>query len=275
MLAELIPPKVLPRSLSRFDLIAIYFALIFGSYGASQMSGQGWAGIPMMALAAITFLVPCALASYELGTLFPGEGGIYIWAHKTLGPVHGFVAGWLSWVPIFLLLPLGAITIVAHVQVAFRKDWPLSFQVLAQILVIVLVSLISLRRLTVSQGYVRILFFVSAGTAVTVFVVGLMRGTAATPVDSSITSLDLTKYGALYSAAILWLLGVEVPFNMGAEFSDHKKTAGRMMLWGSLALLAGYFLGIIGVLHLTQPGEDDPTTGVAKAVMSFSPSLVP
>lgn len=116
MLAELIPPKVLPRALTRFDLISLYFALIFGSYGAAQMAAGGWAGIPMMLLAAATFLLPCALAAYELGTLFPGEGGIYIWAHKTAGPIHGFIAGWLSWVPIFFLLPLGATTIIAHMQ---------------------------------------------------------------------------------------------------------------------------------------------------------------
>src|SRR5687768_16482452 len=93
MLAEVIPPKLLPRLLRRFDLVTLYFALIFGSYGAAQMAAGGWSAIPMMLLAAVTFLVPCALAAYELGTLYPGEGGIYVWAHKTAGPGHGFFAG--------------------------------------------------------------------------------------------------------------------------------------------------------------------------------------
>src|SRR3970040_210 len=106
MLAEIIPPKVLPKSLSRFDLVTIYFALIFGSYGASQMATGGWAAIPMLVLATLCFMIPTILGSWELGTLFPGEGGIYIWAHKTMGPIHGFIAGWLSWMAVFLLLPL-------------------------------------------------------------------------------------------------------------------------------------------------------------------------
>jgi len=273
MLAELIPPRVLPRVLSRFDLVTIYFALIFGSYGAAQMAGQGWAGVSMMTLAAITFLIPCILASYELGTLFPGEGGIYIWAHKTFGPIHGFIAGWLSWVPIFLLIPLGATTIVAHLQVALNAQWSLGAQVTAQLLVAWAVVIISMKRLSFSQGYVRALFFVSLATAVTVFVVGLLKSSPANPVNAEISSLDLGKYGALYSAAILWLLGVEVPFNMGAEIKDVRRSAGTMMLWGSLALMAGYYLGIIGILYSTPLDQIDTTTGVARAAATLSPAI--
>ena len=273
MLAEVIPPKVLPRSLTRFDLVTIYFALIFGSYGAAQMASMGWAAIPMLTLAAITFLVPCALASYELGTLFPGEGGIYIWAHKTLGPSHGFIAGWLSWIPIFLLLPLGATTITAHLQVAFSAKWPLWAQVACQLAIVNGVALISMARLRISQGYVRAIFFLSFATALTVFVVGLLHAKPATSVTNEIASFDFTKYGTLYSAAILWLLGVEVPFNMGAEFKEHKKTAGVMMLWGSVALLVGYYLGIVGTLFSLPQASIDGTTGVALAAGSLWPLL--
>jgi len=273
MLAELVPPRVLPRVLSRFDLTTIYFALIFGSYGAAQMAGKGWAGISMMTLAAVTFLLPCALVSYELGTLFPGEGGIYIWAHKAFGPIHGFIAGWLSWAPIFLLLPLGATVIVAHLQVAVGHQWPLWGQVAAQMLIVWMVVAISIVGLRLSQWYVKLMFFVALGTAVIVFVAGLASHTKANPVNADIVSLDIGKYGALYSAAILWLLGVEIPFNMGAEVKDVKKAAGTMMLWGSLALLVGYYLGIIGILYTTPLDSIDGTTGVALAAARAFPAL--
>lgn len=273
MLAEVVPPRLLPRVLSRFDLVTIYFALIFGSYGAAQMAAQGWAGISMLTLAAVTFLVPCVLASYELGTLFPGEGGIYIWAHKTLGPAHGFVAGWLSWVQIFLLLPLGATTITAHLQMAFGHEWPLWAQVAGQVVVVLIVTAISIARLTLSQRFVRLIFYISFGTAVAVFAAGLVSRGGGTPVDHEIVSLNLSRYGSLYSAAILWLLGVEVPFNMGAEFSNHRRTAGTMFLWGSLAVLAGYYLGIAGVLLTTPLDAIDATTGVARGAARALPWL--
>jgi glutamate:GABA antiporter len=266
MLAEVIPPKVLPRVLTRFDLITLYFALIFGSYGAGQMAAGGWAAIPMMILAAVTFLVPCALAAYELGTLFPGEGGIYIWAHKTAGPIHGFIAGWVSWLPIFFLLPLGAVTVVAHLQFALGVEWSLAGQVFAQCGFVGFVTLISIMRLRLSQNYISIIFFVSIGTAIAVFASGVMTEPAANPVDAEIFSLDLSVHGALYSAAVLWLLGVEVPFNMGAEIKARKKAIGQMFIWGTLALLIGYLIGIAGILWTTPQDEINVTTAVAAGV---------
>ncbi len=271
MLAEAIPPRVLPRLLTRFNMVTLYFALIFGSYGAAQMSTSGWAGISMLLLAAVTFLLPCILAAYELGTLFPGEGGVYIWAHKTAGPIHGFIGGWLSWVPIFFLLPLGEVTIVAHAQVITATEWSLSVQVAAQCFVVVIVTLISLLRLRMSHSYINVMFFIAVGTAVAALLAGLAKSPAGTPVDRQIFSLDLVKYGALYSSAVLWLLGVEVPFNMGAEFKDHKRVAGTMFLWGSLVLLAAYLAGIAGVLLATPTSQVDATTGVARAVQSVWP----
>lgn len=273
MLAEVVPPLLLPRALTRFDLLTLYFALIFGAYGAAQMSNQGWAGIPMLLIAAVTFLVPCAFASYELGTRYPGEGGIYIWAHKTAGPVHGFIAGWLSWVPIFLLLPLGATTITAHLQFIMGKEWPLLAQIFAQVAVIILVTLLSLARLRLSQTYVNVMFFLAIGTAVAALIAGLLKSPPATPLNSDLRTINIFSYGSLYSAAILWLLGVEVPFNMGAEFKEHRRSSGFMFLWGSVILVAAYVAGIAGVVLTTSAGKVDPTTGVARAVSTLSPTL--
>ncbi len=271
MLAETVPPKILPRVLKRFDLVTIYFAIIFGSYGAAQMAAQGWAGIPMMVLAAVTFLLPCALASYELGTLFPSEGGIYVWAYKTFGPSHGFIAGWLSWIPIFLLLPLDASIISPHIQYIFGVQWGLWTSVICQILFVWVLFGLSILRLRISQTVVNAMFFVAVGTAVAALIAGLLHGSPVNPVTSDIFSLDLSKWGFLYSAAVLWLLGVEVPYNMGAEYSDHKRTGKTMLIWGTLALLVGYFMGMVGILWSTLVGQIDQTTGIVNAVASVSP----
>lgn len=270
MLAEIVPQRLLDRILKRFDLMALYFALIFGAYGAAQMTADGWAGIPMLILAAITFLLPTVLASYELGTLFPGEGGIYIWSQKALGPIHGFISGWLSWVPIFLLLPLGASTIVSHIEFIAGVKLSLGVNIVLQVMVVILITIISCFKLVFSKKYINVMFFVSFGTAIIIFLVALFSGREATPIDNSLTSFDVFKHGAMYSAAILWLLGVEVPFNMGAEIKDHKRNAGFMFLWGTLALMIAYILGIYGVLKLLPAGSINAITGVSDAVNTVS-----
>src|SRR5207249_4915335 len=60
-------------------------------------------------------------------------------------------------------------------------------------------------------------------------------------------------------------------FNMGAEFKDHRRTAGFMFLWGSVALMIGYLIGTAGVLLTTPIAKIDATTGVAKAAFAASP----
>lgn len=265
--------NALPRVLKRFDLVAIYFALVFGSYGAAQMASMGWAAIPMLLLAAVLFLLPCALAAYELGTRIPGTGGIYMWAKQTLGDVHGFISGWLSWVPILLLLPLGVTASTSHLQAALHFEWSKTTDTLLQLGLIWIEVMICALRLKASQKIVRIGFFVSLGTAVTVFVCGLVQPGSATPVTPDITSLDITAHGALFSAAVLWLLGVEMPFTMGGEYGRPKRTAGTMLVWGTLALMAGYLMGIAGILWLLPAGEVDVTRGVAQAVMAHYPVI--
>ena len=235
MVAEVMPQKILPKILTRFDLVTIYFAVIFGSYGAAQMAAQGWAGVPMLTLAAITFLLPCALASYELGTLFPSEGGLYIWTYKTFGPVHGFIAGWLSWIPIFLLIPLNANVVTSFLQFIFGQEWSLLVQLIVQIAFIWILFSVSSLKFRTSQNIVKVVFFLSLGTALVALIAGLTHSGPSTPVDNEIFSFDLSQYGFLYSAAVLWLLGVEAPFNLGAEYSEHKRTGKTMLLWGSRA----------------------------------------
>ena len=42
------------------------------------------------------------MAVVELGNLWPGEGGVYIWATRTMGETWGFIGGYLSWIPVIL-----------------------------------------------------------------------------------------------------------------------------------------------------------------------------
>jgi amino acid transporter len=60
---------------------------------------------------------------------------------------------------------------------------------------------------------------------------------------------------------------------MGAEFKRHRSVAGTMFLWGSIALLVAYLMGIVGVLFSLPLDQIDSTVGVAKAVGIASPLL--
>jgi amino acid transporter len=68
--------------------------------------------------------------------------------------------------------------------------------------------------------------------------------------------------GFLYGTVLLYLVGVETPFNMGAEFLSVKRSAAKMIGWGSLALILIYLLSTLGTM-LVLPGDQiNAVTGV-------------
>src|SRR3954454_16225059 len=97
MLAELVPEQVLPKVMTTFGLTATYVFIICWITGSSVMAAGGWTAIPMWILGIITFLVPAGMAVAELGNLWPGQGGVYIWAFRTMGDRMAFLGGYLSW----------------------------------------------------------------------------------------------------------------------------------------------------------------------------------
>ena len=85
MTTELVPEQILPKVLTTFGLTATYVFIICWITGSSIMAAGGWTAIPMWVLGIVTFLVPAGLAVAELGNLWPGQGGVYIWAYRTMG----------------------------------------------------------------------------------------------------------------------------------------------------------------------------------------------
>ncbi|HVU66349.1 MAG TPA: gamma-aminobutyrate permease-like transporter, partial [Ktedonobacteraceae bacterium] len=89
--SERIAGGILPKVLNSFDMVAIFVAIVlFISNSALIASGAGPAGYVYWILGFITFLIPGAIVTGQLGLMFPGEGSIYVWTTKALGAFMGF-----------------------------------------------------------------------------------------------------------------------------------------------------------------------------------------
>lgn len=88
--------------LTTFGLISIYVFIIYFITGSSIMSSAGWGAMPMWVLGFVVFLIPAGLAVMELGNLWPAQGGVYIWAYRTLNEPLAYFGGFLSWIPVIL-----------------------------------------------------------------------------------------------------------------------------------------------------------------------------
>ena len=75
-------------------MVAIFVAIVlFISNSAILAGGAGVSAYFYWILGFITFLIPGAIVTGQLGRMFPGEGSIYVWTNKAFGPFLGFFAG--------------------------------------------------------------------------------------------------------------------------------------------------------------------------------------
>jgi amino acid transporter len=267
-LAELIPPRILPRVLGRWDLIVVYVSIIFGSYASGQMANAGWQAIGIWILAYLLFLIPAGLCSLELGNVFPDEGGVYVWASKTMGKMPGFFGGWLSWLPVFGAVVTWTAIITSFLTTATGWKLELWQQVSLQVLIVWISVGVALFSLRTAQNVVNKLFYPFMFFAAMTFIAGLIHALtsgSATPLPSSFSELlpDLSKNGATFALAVLLLLGVETPFNMGVEIKSVRSAAPWMVFGGSLILGVFYLLTTTGIMMATPAGKADPYAALA------------
>jgi amino acid transporter len=267
MTTELVPEQVLPKVLGTFGLTATYVFIICWLTGSSVMATGGWTAIPMWILGILLFLLPAGLAVAELGNLWPGQGGVYIWAYRTMNEPLAFFGGFLSWIPVILNGASSPAVVLQLLLLAFHAEIGLTMSIILQLVILWTVVGLALAKLAANQRIMNIAFVVYGVLTAVIFVAGALyaahHGGPATEFSLHDTLVpNFAIGGFLFGTVLLYLVGVETPFNMGAEFLSVKRSATRMILWGSLALIAIYLLTTLGTMMALPTAEIDPVTGV-------------
>lgn len=84
-------------NVSMIGLVAMVCVMVAGGgYGIEDLIGTAGPGISMLVMVLIPFIwsIPFGLASAELSSAYPEDGGMYTWAKEVLGEKAGFVSGW-------------------------------------------------------------------------------------------------------------------------------------------------------------------------------------
>src|SRR5438128_5525834 len=111
--------ELLPRTLSRVDMLVIFIAIVLFIPNASIVQatqGAGAATYLYWVIGTVTFLIPGAIIAGQLNRFMPVDGSIYVWTHRALGPLLGFFAGFCAWFPGVLVLLSAAASILTLIQ---------------------------------------------------------------------------------------------------------------------------------------------------------------
>ena len=94
------------RRISLASLVAVLYAYCAGGpFGFEAMISTSGPGLSLIFILVVPFLfsVPMALATAELSSALPLEGGFYRWTTAALGRFWGFQCGWWNWTGTFLM----------------------------------------------------------------------------------------------------------------------------------------------------------------------------
>lgn len=280
--SERIAGGLLPRVLTTFDMVVIVIAIILWVPNAAVVTGAGAASLIYWGLGFVTFLIPGALVTGQLGLMFPGEGSVYVWTTKACGEFAGFIAGFCAWWPgILSMIAAGDIVVSLIQHLGMLLNMQLLHDAGSQgIIIIVLLvfsCLLSILRFRLTQSLVNLIFLMY-GCAI------LLIGLAACfwLITGHPSNMDLTFQSGnwningdnftFYGTVVLALLGIEVPLNMGVEIKNVRSIT-CYLFWGTLVVMIAYPLVTLAVLIAVPLRDQGNPLGVVEAVqMSFGPA---
>jgi len=271
--------ELLPRVLSRVDMLAIFIAIVLFIPNASVVQatqGAGSATYIYWVIGTITFLLPGAIVAGQLNRFMPVDGSIYVWSHRALGPLWGFFAGFCAWFPGVLVLLSSSDSILSLVQGIgvqitgtnanwLSQPWQQGILVVGILVVTGGLALLPLKQIMRGTKVTILLYGLSIFVLGLAGVFWLLSGHTPQP---ALTSSHLGFGGqniVLYGVIVLALLGVEVPLNMAAE--TKQSNAARLFLrWGPLLVLAAYLLGTFGVMAVVPSSSASSTYSTLTAI---------
>ena len=271
--SERIAGGILPKVLNSFDMVAIFVAIVLFISNSAVVTGAGAAAYIYWGLGFITFLIPGAIVTGQLGLMFPGEGSIYVWTNKAFGAFLGFFAGFCAWWPgVLVMIATGdaVVTLIQQLNANFLTEaWQQGVVIVA---VIAFSFVLSILRFRVTQNFVNVVFVAYGGAILLIGLAGvlwLLTGHHAnTDLSFRTGSWGLNRGNfTFYGLVILALLGIEVPLNMGVEINDARAIT-RYLFWGSAVVIVAYLIGTFGIMMAVPASQQGNPSAIATAVQN-------
>jgi glutamate:GABA antiporter len=270
MISEQVAPTLVSRVLTSFDLVVIFVALVLFIPNSSTVQPAGSASFVFWGLGFLTFLIPGAFVTAQLGRMFPEEGSLYVWTHKALGSFWGFFAGFAAWWPGVLVMILSGSLVVTLSQAIdptlFSKPWQGGLVVLA---VLWFACLLGTLRFRLTQNYVNVQFVLYAFCLLLIGISGFVWLAEGHHAANSFAfhSTSLTGWGqwTFFSTVLLALLGIEVPLNMGVEIKS-ERSIKRYLFWGCLVVIVAYLWATWSNMLVVPAAKNNATYGIVQTV---------
>jgi amino acid transporter len=245
-------------------------------------AAAGPSSLVIWGIALLAFFVPLALATLELSSRYPEEGGIYVWTRRAFGGFAGFMTAWMYWASNLVYFPgLLYFTVANALPMAGPAGAGAGESAAAYIALSLAGLAIALGLNLRGLGVARWLH--NAGAIATWSAVALLVAMAAALVARRGSATEFTPASLVPATGlgdvVFWstiafaFAGVESASLMGGEIRDARRTIPRAIAIAALGVTAFYVLGTAAVLVAIPAGEVSALNGPVHAVEHLGRSL--
>jgi amino acid transporter len=268
----------LDRVLGRRDLVLLFVVAVANLNLIPAISTSGPVTLWLWLLALACFFWPQGAAVTELAQKWPGEGGIYLWAKRSFGEEHGFLAGWCYWLSNVVYLPTVVLSCVGvAVYVAGPKIQRLAdshaFTGVASLLIILFLLLLNIRGLSLGKWISNLGALGTIGGAAMICLLAMLtlhhNGSALHLTDLRTGFHDWRLFAA-FGTICYSLIGLDLASIMGDEIRDPRRNLPLSILLGGLIAGFIYFATTLSMLIAMPQKEIGVLSGVLQAINVMS-----
>ncbi len=263
-------PPALERVLGRTDLVLFTVCAILTIDTLASSAAMGFAWFSWWVITMTIFFIPYGLITAELGSAWPGEGGVYIWVREAFGPRWGSTVAWMYWICNAYWIPSVYLIFAGTFGQIFLKTHSTWQEAGIAIVMTWLTVAVGIVRLEVSKwvpnlgAVVKALIFLALG------VLGLSAVFRGRPPANQFSAAKLVpKWNdtLAYLPALLYsTFGFELMSSAGGEMRNPKRDVPRVILWSGALIAILYSFAIGGILFAVPIEKLSIVTGTWDAL---------
>ncbi|NLL01855.1 MAG: APC family permease [Mollicutes bacterium] len=254
-----------------FDAVLATVCIILVAESVAPAASIGNSQFFWWVLLLTVFFLPYGLISAELGSKYPGEGGMYDWVKKAFGKKWATRVAWYYWINYPLWLSSLAVLVTDIICQTLGIELSTLNLFLIQALYLVVVTIGGIFRIGENKwvvnfgAFFKVLFMCSLGLLG--IYVAIKYGLANEYTFRSLFPTLSTEGIGFISVIIFNFIGFEVISTFANDLKDPKKEIPRAVIYGGILIAIFYLLPVFGISVAIPTEEISTSTGI---IDSFS-----
>jgi amino acid transporter len=288
--ATLEEKKKLRKEFNYFDMIFYTVSALIGLDTLGAFAANGEQALTWMIIAAITFLVPYALLTAEIGSTFTQEGGMYEWCKLAGGRFFAAMGAMLYWIsnPLWVggSLSVGAIAAIKLLwfgSLSYKFGGSIVSDAIVEMVIALLFiwgttwcAIMSLKFgkwLSVFGSYVKLALLALFVILALVFIIsGQSHGTNLNPANLVPSNFSLIV-SVILPIIIFQFVGFELQNGAGEEMHDPQRDVPRSIIRSAVIAVIAYAAFLIFILLALPKSQLTNVGGFLSAYQSVGSVL--